>query len=54
MGGLLVGGGAKGMLAPLLKLLGGPGPPAPPLPTPMKGNVVSEPMIVRLRKEFAP
>ena len=38
MGGLL-GGGAKGMLAPPLKLLGGgagtPWPPPPPLPTPM-------------------
>ena len=36
IGGLL--GGSKGMLAPPLKLLGGPGapPPAPPpLPTPM-------------------
>ena len=34
MGGLL--GGPKGMLAPPLKLLGGPGPPwPPPLPTPM-------------------
>ena len=30
MGGLLWGGGAKGMLAPPLKLLGGPGPPGPP------------------------
>ena len=29
MGGLL--GGPKGMLAPTLKLLGGPGPPWPPL-----------------------
>ena len=29
--GLLGGGGAKGMLAPPLKLLGGPGPPGPPL-----------------------
>ena len=28
MGGLL--GGPKGMLAPPLKLLGGPGPPGPP------------------------
>ena len=28
MGGLL--GGPKGMLAPRLKLLGGPGPPGPP------------------------
>ena len=37
MGGLLGGGGgAKGMLAPPLKLLGGAWPPlAPPLPTPM-------------------
>ena len=35
VGGLL--GGPKGMLAPPLKLLGGPGPPCPPppLPTPM-------------------
>ena len=36
VGGLL--GGPKGMLAPPLKLLGGPGPPPPPgspLPTPM-------------------
>ena len=33
VGGLL--GGPKGMLAPPLKLLGGPGPPGPPLPTPM-------------------
>ena len=38
MGGLLGGGGPKGMLAPPLKLLGGgawPLPLAPPLPTPM-------------------
>ena len=37
VGGLLGGGGPKGMLAPPLKLLGGgPSPPlAPPLPTPM-------------------
>ena len=35
MGGLLGVGGPKGMLAPPLKLLGGPGPPGPPLPTPM-------------------
>ena len=33
MSGLL--GGPKGMLAPLLKLLGGLAPPGPPLPTPM-------------------
>ena len=32
VGGLLAGGGAKGILVPPLKLLGGPGPP---LPTPM-------------------
>ena len=31
VGGLLGGGGgAKGMLAPPFKLLGGPGPPGPP------------------------
>ena len=36
VGGLLGGGGGpKGMLAPPLKLLWGPGPPGPPLPTPM-------------------
>ena len=30
-GGWIIGGGAKGMLVPPLKLLGGrPGPPAPP------------------------
>ena len=34
MGGLLEGGGAKGMLAPPLKLLGGPAPPLPPPPPP--------------------
>ena len=34
MGGLL-GGGAKGMLAPPSQIIGGPGPPDPPLPTPM-------------------
>ena len=33
VGGLL--GGPKGMLAPPLKLLGGPGPPAPPPPPPL-------------------
>ena len=32
VGGLL--GGPKGMLAPPLKLLGGPGPPGPPPPPP--------------------
>ena len=36
MAGGLLGGGAKGMLAPPPKLLGGPGPPGPSLPTPMK------------------
>ena len=39
--GWIIGGGAKGMLAPPLKLLGGgacppPPPPPPPLPTPMQ------------------
>ena len=35
VGGLL-GGGAKGMLAPSSQIIGGPGPPwPPPLPTPM-------------------
>ena len=38
MGELL--GGPKGMLAPPLKLLGGPAPPLPPpLPTPMLDEV---------------
>ena len=34
MGGLLGGGGAKGMLPPPLKLLGGAWPPWPPWPPP--------------------
>ena len=34
------GGGAKGMLAPILKLLGGA--PLPPLPTPMYGEADTE------------
>ena len=41
MGGLLGrggggGGGGKGYVGPPIKLLEGPGPPGPPLPTPMK------------------
>ena len=35
MGGLIGGGGGKGYVGPPFKLLGGPGPPGPPLPTPM-------------------
>ena len=35
VGGLL-GGGPKGMLAPLSNYWGGPAPPPPPLPTPMR------------------
>ena len=50
MGGLLGGGGAKGMLAPPLKLLGGGlAPPAPPLPTPMSKPVLCN---KRLRLKF--
>ena len=54
MGGLLGGGGGggggpKGMLAPPLKLLGGPGPPlAPPLPTPMLLLLKGYPFTVRM------
>ena len=36
MGGLIGGGGGQRVCWPPLKLLGGPGPPGPPLPTPMR------------------
>ena len=52
MGGLL-GGGAKGMLAPALKLLG-MGLPPPPVPTPMNPKIyvifVSDPMLLHFDK----
>ena len=32
--------GAKGMLAPPSQIIGGPGPPGPPLPTPMQSHRV--------------
>ena len=44
-------GGPKGMLAPTLKLLGGPGPPwpPPPLPTPMDytSDLMYSPIIIQ-------
>ena len=51
VGGLL--GGPKGMLAPPLKLLGGPGPPwPPPLPTPMSTAEKSKDSLGKFRQDF--
>ena len=47
-----VGGGAKGMLVPPLKLFGGPSPP--PFPTPMKhlNNKTKDTKHRQIQKEY--
>ena len=44
-------GGPKGMLPPLSNYWGGPGPPAPPLPTPMHKCKISDPFSYQVSAE---